>query len=194
MNIKRIIQEVIKLPIKVGDTVYMGKFKNKKTVVKTIDWNDKGDLMINGKSALRVRIPKKAKLKEELDSWNWAEDAHPDISDELKQFLGEIYNWHYMVLIPKDEKNIIKLYIDDDSYEDELDEPFVDIIMFDDFEDFDKQQGSGGSIEELLQNSGYSDMVGNPMKGLVPVPNHVFDKISKEIPNLGWAFVDIMGM
>jgi len=36
----------------------MGKFKNKKTIVKDIEWNEKGDLLINGKSALRLRITK----------------------------------------------------------------------------------------------------------------------------------------
>lgn len=37
----------------------MGKFKNKKVVIKTIEWNDKGDLLINGKSAMRFRIVNK---------------------------------------------------------------------------------------------------------------------------------------
>ena len=37
------------LPIKVGDTIMMGRFKNKKVIIKTIDFNDKGDLMINGR-------------------------------------------------------------------------------------------------------------------------------------------------
>ena len=39
--------EDIKVPIKVGDTVLGGKFKNKKTVVKDIGKNEKGDLTIN---------------------------------------------------------------------------------------------------------------------------------------------------
>ena len=59
------LRESIKLPIEIGDTVLMGKFKNKKTVVKSIEWNEKGDLMINGKSALRVRISKKKKKRSE---------------------------------------------------------------------------------------------------------------------------------
>ena len=37
----------------------MGKFKNKKVVVKSIDWNEKGDLLINGRPALKFRIVKK---------------------------------------------------------------------------------------------------------------------------------------
>ena len=37
----------------------MRRLKNKKVVVKTIDFNDKGDLMINGRPALKFRILKK---------------------------------------------------------------------------------------------------------------------------------------
>ena len=48
----------LNLPIKVGDTIMMGRFKNKKVVIKTIDFNDKGDLMINGRPALKFRIVK----------------------------------------------------------------------------------------------------------------------------------------
>ncbi len=36
----------------------MGRFKNKKVVIKTIDFNEKGDLMINGRPALKFRIVK----------------------------------------------------------------------------------------------------------------------------------------
>jgi len=56
-----IVIESIKLPIDIGDTIYMGKFKNKKTIVKDIEWSEKGDLLINGKSALRLRITKNLK-------------------------------------------------------------------------------------------------------------------------------------
>jgi hypothetical protein len=52
------ISEMIKLDIKVGDTLMGGKFKNKKVVVKTIDKNEKGDVLINGKPLLRFRIIK----------------------------------------------------------------------------------------------------------------------------------------
>ena len=37
----------------------MGRFKNKKVVVKSIDYNEKGDLLINGRTALKFRIMKK---------------------------------------------------------------------------------------------------------------------------------------
>jgi hypothetical protein len=50
------LMEMIKLDIKVGDTIMGGKFKNKKIIVKTIGKNDKGDITINGKPLLRFRI------------------------------------------------------------------------------------------------------------------------------------------
>ena len=53
------INEMIKLNIKVGDTLMGGKFKNKKVIVKTIDKNEKGDITINGKPLLRFRIIEK---------------------------------------------------------------------------------------------------------------------------------------
>ena len=51
--------EDIKVPIKVGDTVLGGKFKNKKIVVKKIGKNEKGDLTINGRPLLKYRLAKK---------------------------------------------------------------------------------------------------------------------------------------
>jgi hypothetical protein len=52
----------------------MGKFKNKKTVIKTIEWNEKGDLMINGKPALKMRIPKKAKKVVKESDFDWVDE------------------------------------------------------------------------------------------------------------------------
>ena len=57
------LNEMIKLDIKVGDTLMGGKFKNKKIVVKTIGKNDKGDITINGKPLLRFRL-----LKEDIST------------------------------------------------------------------------------------------------------------------------------
>ena len=48
--------EDITIPVNIGDTVLGGKFKNKKIVVKKIGKNDKGDITINDKSILRIRI------------------------------------------------------------------------------------------------------------------------------------------
>ena len=58
--IKPLLKE-IELPVKVGDTVLMGRFKNKKVKVKSVKFNDRGDLMINGRPALKFRIAKSDK-------------------------------------------------------------------------------------------------------------------------------------
>ena len=50
---------MIKLDITIGDTVLMGRFKNKKVVVKTITYDEHGMPLINGKPACTFRMGKK---------------------------------------------------------------------------------------------------------------------------------------
>ena len=52
------LSEGVDLPIEIGDTIKMGRFKNKKVVIKSIEWEDDGDLVINGRPALKFRITK----------------------------------------------------------------------------------------------------------------------------------------
>jgi len=54
---KQKMSEDINVPIKVGDVVKGGKFKNKPIKVKKIGKNEKGDITINDKPLLKVRIP-----------------------------------------------------------------------------------------------------------------------------------------
>ena len=63
LNIEKVenIDEDIKLPVNVGDTVLMGKFKNKKTVVKKLDKDSHGMPTINGKQAATFRTIKEDK-------------------------------------------------------------------------------------------------------------------------------------
>lgn len=57
---------MIKVDIKVGDTILIGKFLNKKVKVKEIGVDEYGNPTVNGKSIMKVRIPKLYKSKEEL--------------------------------------------------------------------------------------------------------------------------------
>ena len=50
------IEEDINIPVKIGDTVLMGKFKNKKVKIKSIGKDDHGMPTINGKKAATFRI------------------------------------------------------------------------------------------------------------------------------------------
>ena len=63
-KLKECINEEISLNVKVGDTLLMGKFKNKKVLVKDIGKDEWGMPTINGKKAVTFRIPKKEELKE----------------------------------------------------------------------------------------------------------------------------------
>jgi hypothetical protein len=63
-KLKECINEEISLNVKVGDTLLMGKFKNKKVLVKDIGKDEWGMPTINGKKAVTFRIPKKDNLKE----------------------------------------------------------------------------------------------------------------------------------
>jgi hypothetical protein len=60
------LKETIKVPIEIGDTVLGGRFKNKKTVVKKIGKNKKGDITINDKPLLKYRIVKES-LEEDIN-------------------------------------------------------------------------------------------------------------------------------
>ena len=60
---KPFLEEDINLPVKVGDTILVGRFKNKKMVVKSIGKDKHGMPTINGRKATTFRIPKKDDTK-----------------------------------------------------------------------------------------------------------------------------------
>ena len=79
-SLKEYINEEIKLNVKVGDTLLMGKFKNKKVVVKNIGTDEWGMPTINGKKAVTFRIPKKEELKEAASNAGMQAGDEPDTS------------------------------------------------------------------------------------------------------------------
>ena len=46
------------IPIKIGDTIMVGKFRNKPIKVKEIGIDDLGQPTVNGSPMLKFRIPK----------------------------------------------------------------------------------------------------------------------------------------
>ena len=74
------LNEMIKLDIKVGDTLMGGKFKNKKVVVKTIGKNDNGDITINGKPDLKFYIDYIKKDWATIQVWEF--DKNDELVDE----------------------------------------------------------------------------------------------------------------
>jgi hypothetical protein len=51
------------IPISIGDTILIGRFKNKKSTVKTIGKDEHGMPTINGKRVVNFRIPPKEEKK-----------------------------------------------------------------------------------------------------------------------------------
>jgi hypothetical protein len=70
----------------------MGRFKNKKVVVKTIGTDDWGMPTINGKKVATFRIPKKEELKEAASNAGFSGTAEPDtsfVADRNKRILNK---------------------------------------------------------------------------------------------------------
>ena len=57
-NTSNFVSENIDIPVKIGDTILTGKFKNKKTIVKAIGKDEHGMPTINGKKVVTFRMVK----------------------------------------------------------------------------------------------------------------------------------------
>ena len=58
-KLNRSLREDINIPVKIGDTILTGRFKNKKTVVKSIGKDEHGMPTINGRKVVTFRLPLK---------------------------------------------------------------------------------------------------------------------------------------
>jgi hypothetical protein len=80
------ISEDITLPVNVGDTILMGKFKNKKVVVKTIGKDEYGMPTINGKKVATFRTIKEGLL---LEGGAYGHMNHP-FDTEINLTFGQL--------------------------------------------------------------------------------------------------------
>lgn len=88
------MNEEITIPVTTGDTIMMGKFKNKKTVVKTIDKDAHGMPTINGKQAATFRT-----IKEDKDSISLKYNGeHINLSNEDIEAMPFVY-YHNKVYV-----------------------------------------------------------------------------------------------
>jgi hypothetical protein len=88
---KQIYNEDITMDVDKGDTVLMGKFKNKKTTVKDIGTDDFGMPTINGKKAATFRIPRGEKhnpqsVFDEVTTNDWHFKAIMKLYDKSNSF------------------------------------------------------------------------------------------------------------
>ncbi len=77
-TIKESVSEDITMDVNIGDTVLMGKFKNKKVVVKSIGKDEHGMPTINGKKATTFRIIPKQNIFNETAIASGGDDSQPD--------------------------------------------------------------------------------------------------------------------
>jgi len=89
----RKLSEDINLDVNVGDTLLMGKFKNKRVVVKNIDKDEHGMPTINGKKATTFRIPPKSNIFNESSLGGYsAEAGEPEtgyVADGQKRLINK---------------------------------------------------------------------------------------------------------
>ena len=84
---KQIYNEDINLDVDKGDTLLMGKFKNKKVTVKDIGTDDHGMPTINGKKATTFRIPRANELTtNEVHNEDWHFKAIKKMYDRASSF------------------------------------------------------------------------------------------------------------
>ena len=57
-ELTKIIADALLLDLELGDVIYTGRFKNKKTIVKDISVDELGQPLVNGRKALSFRIEK----------------------------------------------------------------------------------------------------------------------------------------
>lgn len=114
------LKEDISIPIKVGDTVLGGKFKNKRIVVKSIGKNEKGDITINGKPLLKYRLLDESTLNEfggvRFDLVGYDSNNKPvlkKIARSADSFMKDVAKWGSEKLF-KSGKGVeyVKIYYD----------------------------------------------------------------------------------
>ena len=128
-SIAKSLNENITIPIKVGDTVLGGKFKNKRIVVKSIGKNEKGDITINNKPLLKFRLLPKVdeavvgdKIECDKCTWSWKiKDGGDDLhtchkcghdNTPITEIYFDRFGNKFGELIFKNGKNISLIYFD----------------------------------------------------------------------------------
>jgi hypothetical protein len=100
IKLKDLIEDIT-IPVKVGDTILVGKFKNKKMVIKDIGTDKHGMPTINGRKATTFRIHKRVNIFDE-EAINEAIPKLPRIN----MGFGEAQNYAKMMI--KKSNDIIK--------------------------------------------------------------------------------------
>ena len=104
------VNEDISIPVKIGDTILMGKFKNKKVVVKTIEKDEHGMPIINGKKVVNFR-----KLKEGIEVTFDEEVYAPPFKEPKKKEKKDKEEREPQKILDKDVGELLNEIIDPNS-------------------------------------------------------------------------------
>jgi len=83
--------ENIIIPVEIGDSILTGKFKNKKTVVKTISTDEHGMPTINDRKVVNFRIPKKVEEMKIHEGGMSELDIIRQQSKSAKEFIANVF-------------------------------------------------------------------------------------------------------
>jgi hypothetical protein len=93
---KQIYNEDINIDVDKGDNVLMGKFKNKKVVVKDIGKDDHGMPTINGKKAATFRLGDKGQnifKKDEITQIEKESNLKPSFDEQIDELYNDVENF-----------------------------------------------------------------------------------------------------
>ena len=111
------VNEDITIPVKIGDTILMGKFKNKKVVVKTIEKDEHGMPIINGKKVVNFRKLKEGievTFDEEVYAPEFQKPDKPKKKKKAKKIAGKDVGELLNEIVDPDTVNVEKLNIKDE--------------------------------------------------------------------------------
>lgn len=83
MRLKKYLKEKIDIDIEVGDVILGGRFKNKRITVKSIEYNERGEPLVNGKPLMKFRLIPREITEEYLKEFVTDEEAQ-DFIDRWK--------------------------------------------------------------------------------------------------------------
>ena len=69
MRFSKYLKDSINININVGDVILGGRFKNKRITVKKIEYNERGEPLVNGKPLMKYRLVTEQVTKPEVDEF-----------------------------------------------------------------------------------------------------------------------------
>lgn len=119
-QLRKLIKEAISLDIDIGDEIMTGRFKNKKTIVKSIDKDKDNQPTINGKTILKFKIRKL--IKEEIDKLFEIQGFQTDSAEQMAQNIAR-FNLPIVGIHPSiNDFNLIQTELDKEQSEEEKEE------------------------------------------------------------------------